>query len=290
MSINEYEVIIINDGSLDNSKIIIDEFCSNHVNFYSYSKENGGLSSARNYGIEKAKGEYLFFVDSDDFLKENSVKKILDIAYNEHLDCVAFDFQKISQTDKLLSINNYYKDTTVMSGVRFLIKNTIVSNCTRYLFKRKVLLDNNLSFTNGVYHEDEEFTVLFLSYVEKIKYINHLVYYYLQRDDSITTTNNELVNKQKLKDIISIVSNINQRKKQASKLLIEGLSKKTEQLLVSVFFRMKTLNFNYEQVGEIIKELERRKLYPLHIKVSNIKFKIAVLLFNSKMFLKLFYR
>ena len=70
-----YEILIVNDGSPDNSQKIIDEFCKNNIRAKSFIKENGGISSARNYGLKRAKGEYIWFVDSDDFVDANEFEK-----------------------------------------------------------------------------------------------------------------------------------------------------------------------------------------------------------------------
>ena len=78
-TLKDIEIIIVNDGSLDNSQEIIDKYAKKHKTIKSYIKENGGLSDARNYGIKQASGKYISFIDSDDYVKEN----MYELMYNK---------------------------------------------------------------------------------------------------------------------------------------------------------------------------------------------------------------
>ena len=87
--IDDYEVIVVNDGTKDNSQLIIDKYAKDYPNIVkSYIKENGGLSDARNYGIKYASGEYITFLDSDDYIEYDTYKNMLDIAYKGNHDLV----------------------------------------------------------------------------------------------------------------------------------------------------------------------------------------------------------
>lgn len=289
ISCSEYEIIIVNDGSTDNSGLIINKFVERYPNVISFYQENEGLSSARNLGIQKSKGDYLFFIDSDDFLIENSLKIILDTVIKDDLDCIAFEYQKIDENGNLLPVKKYYKENKIVSGEDFLYNNVIVSNVPSYILKKNILINNNLKFTERIYHEDEEFTPIFLSYSNRVKYLNIKVYNYCQRKGSITSKGDELKSKKKINDIITVITNLNCRKDQTDGKLKIGLSKKIEQLLISLFLRMKHEKMKYNEVKKIMIQLNMLDLYPLRIKHQNIKFKIVSFIFNQPMLCKLFY-
>ena len=90
--LDDYEIICVDDGSTDNSGAILDEYAQKHSNILVFHKENGGVSSARNYGIQKAGGKWIWFVDADDFIAENCCKYIFETAEKENSDVVLFDY------------------------------------------------------------------------------------------------------------------------------------------------------------------------------------------------------
>lgn len=286
----DYEVIIINDGSPDDSQIIIDEYVSSNSNFSCFIKENGGLSSARNLGIENAKGEYIFFLDSDDYVEKDSLKYLLDNLYNNEVDCLAFEYQEVNESGSILKKKVYYDNTNTISSGEFLNKYTLVPNSTRYLFKRKIINDNNLRFTQGIFHEDEEFTAIFISYCSTIRYTDIMVYNYFQREGSIMNSNSVENNKKKINDSIIVIESINKRKSETSGLLRIGLSKRIELLLVSVFLKMKVYNLDFGYVEGIITRLKYIELYPLNVEYQSFRFKAASKAFNYRFFCRLYYQ
>ncbi|MCF2612354.1 glycosyltransferase [Fusobacterium perfoetens] len=187
-----YEILIVNDGSPDNSQKIIEEFCKNNIKAKFFIKENGGLSSARNYGIERAKGEYVWFVDSDDFINPdefqnfyNKLDKNLDILIGNFY---IFKTNNISKEEKLL------KNNKELSGKELLVKKgkTVIGKTYvwRNLYNREFLLDNKLYFKEKIVVEDQLFTILCLLKAKKVKYLDNYIYYYRIREGSITTAPN----------------------------------------------------------------------------------------------------
>lgn len=185
--LSNYEVIIINDGSKDNSKVIAEQFCNKHKNFFLYTKENGGLSSARNFGLSKSKGKYVYFLDSDDYLEANTLNIIIDEVEKNDLDGIAFDFRKITEKGIIINKKNHYRDVGIISGYDFLNTFTCISNVWLYLYKKDILLKNKITFMNGIYHEDELFTPQAILVCQKFKFLNIVGYNYIQRNNSIMT-------------------------------------------------------------------------------------------------------
>lgn len=188
LPVSEYEIIVINDGSPDNSINIIRDFEIRCNNIVVVDKENGGLSSARNAGLSIARGEYIWFVDSDDRIEINILRKI---------------FGYLSDKPEVLSFNLYYeKDNEVkLNSVTTNVEN--ITGCDLfkkrfcypysavqfYIFKRKFLEENQLSFCEGIVHEDWLFTPSVLSRAKVCKCVEDAFYYYRIRSGSITNSN-----------------------------------------------------------------------------------------------------
>ena len=113
-TLKEIEIIIVNDGSPDNSHKIIDKYTKKYKNIKAYLKENGGLSDARNYGLKKASGEYIAFLDSDDFVKEDMYQKMYEKAKSGNFDMIVCDLNYKSENSSVIqrAFSNIKHDTT----------------------------------------------------------------------------------------------------------------------------------------------------------------------------------
>ncbi len=165
------EIIIVNDSSPDNSQKIIDEYVSNYPKqIRSFTKPNGGLSSARNFGVAKACGDYIAFVDSDDWVDLNLYQIMYSSAIKNNSDVVCCDFiEKYLGFETLRSVtpeNNY--------GNRY-IGNVIACN---KIYKRQFWLENRFSFYLNIYHEDNELIPKVLSIANLVTYVGDNYYRY----------------------------------------------------------------------------------------------------------------
>ena len=199
----EYEIIVVNDGSPDGSLHIAERIASNSTNVSVISQENGGLSAARNTGLKVAKGEYIWFVDSDDWIEANCLKQLIDTLYGEQLDALVINGVRVINGVEKRNPPRVYTDK-ILSGKEFL-KGT-VDNCAAVItnYKRALLRENNLEFMKGIFHEDAEFTPRAYFYVEKIAIKNYHFYYNLLNPLSIT----QKVNPKKGFDLIDVASNL----------------------------------------------------------------------------------
>ncbi len=181
---SDYEIIIINDGSRDNSLKIVNEVAKNEKNIIVVSQENSGLSLARNNGLKIAQGEYIWFIDSDDWIETNCLGSIIE----ELIDVDVLAMGYIDALDNSL-INrrlDVYK-SKIVSGID-LLQNDFIIPAQFYIYSRQFLKDKNLFFLPGVYHEDFEFTPRMLFFAKKIKLFTQLVYFFYKRQGSITTS------------------------------------------------------------------------------------------------------
>ena len=179
-TLKDIEIIIVNDGSLDNSQEIIDKYAKKYANIKVFKKENGGLSDARNYGIKKAHGEYIAFVDSDDYVSTEMYEKMYNKAVSGNFDMVVCDLNYIYPDKEIRAYSNIKKDTSNIKEV-FL---NIYPSAWNKIFKRKLLDD--LEFKKQVWFEDVEFIYRLLPKIKSIGVVNEPFYQYLQREGSIT--------------------------------------------------------------------------------------------------------
>lgn len=184
-TLKDIEVIIVNDGSPDNSDKIIKKYVKKYHNMYAYDKENGGLSSARNYGLKYAKGEYIAFIDSDDYVTVDMYEKMYLKAKENDFDMVVCDINYV-YPNKITPVNCGIKcDTTNIKNVY----STIHPAAWNKIFKKE-LFKNNILFKNGVWFEDVEFIYRLLPFIKSIGVVHENFNQYIQREGSITNTIN----------------------------------------------------------------------------------------------------
>lgn len=159
---DEYEVIIVNDGSTDNSMKMIEDIICQHPNITIINQENQGLSVARNKGIEIAKGEYILMPDSDDLLIENSIPSLLEIALRTKVDIVVADFLQMNDKEILRYKHIPQTEVTIVekTGEQLFIEELNPYQCYvwRSLFRKEFITKNRLSFYPGIRYQDVPFT------------------------------------------------------------------------------------------------------------------------------------
>lgn len=206
-SFQDYEVIIVNDGSTDKSQEIIDSYKNTIHSCKTYVKENGGLSDARNYGINVATGEYLFFLDSDDYIDANLLEEVNRVIEGENKSQIiripkrmVNEEGEILGKDKVNSFMNYASDEAFLAIRRNRI--TLETACT-YFFKREFWQENQFTFSKGKLHEDLGLIPLVILSAERVSAISAPFYNYLYRANSITTNNDYEKNKKKAWDVLA---------------------------------------------------------------------------------------
>lgn len=159
------EIIIVDDGSTDNSGMICDAYENKDERITVIHKENGGLSAARNTGLRIATGEYVYFLDSDDYIEKNAMSDLMEIFEQEKVDVVFFDayvFYTDCEPDDNVNSYKRKKRYTSLNGKDILVK--LLENdeyrtpVQLYMYKAEFLNRNNLEFYEGIIHEDELFS------------------------------------------------------------------------------------------------------------------------------------
>ncbi len=183
-TLKDIEIIIVNDGSTDGSKEKIQKYINTYKNIVYLEKKNGGLSSARNYGIPYAKGEYIGFVDSDDYVELTMYEKMYNKAIEEKSDMVECDFIWEYPNKKREDIGKVYS-----SKKEAIIEARVVA--WNKIIKKDIIEKTKITFPEGLRYEDIEFFYKIVPYLDKISFVKETLVHYVQRESSIANTQNE---------------------------------------------------------------------------------------------------
>lgn len=241
-TLEEIEIIVVNDGSTDGSQKIIDLYKQNSK-VKAYTKQNGGLSDARNYGMQFANGEYIGFVDSDDFVDFDMFEHMYDKAKQDNSDIVECNLRHTYPNSEDIEIGKeiYDKKEMIMVG-RSVVWNKI--------YRREWLLNTKVIFPVGLIYEDVEFFIKLVPYIKVYSYVEPAFIHYVQRNTSLNNSSTL-----KTLDILKVLTNIKSfyienghydEYKEALEFLF------TRILLCSSFFRMSRI-YNAKDRKEALK-------------------------------------
>ena len=259
----EREVIVIDDGSRVSPMNGLMQYGDEIIYV---RQKNGGLSVARNKGIEMAQGTYLQFVDADDHLIQAPYEHCLDlIRINATIDMVMFDFTRSGSNDTV------FNDTPVMTGSEYMRKYNIHGTACGYLFKRTTL--SKLRFTPGIWHEDEEFTPQLLIRAEHVCATDAKAYYYYKHKGTITTHDDEESKAKRFDDIRGVLDRLQylcDRVPQADRV---ALQRRVAQLTMDYIYQVIVQQRSQQALNACIDDLSSKGLFPLPDRDYSQKYK-----------------
>ena len=184
-TLEDIEIILVNDGSQDRSMVVVKKFLEQYPDKITYlEKENGGLSDARNYALPYAKGEYIAFLDSDDYVEKTMYKDMYELAKKEDSDMVECNFYWEYPDKKKEDVGVVYNGKKEMlEKVRVVAWNKLI--------KKEVLEKSKVTFPKGYRYEDVEFTYKLIPYLDKVSFLKKPCLHYIQREGSISNNQNE---------------------------------------------------------------------------------------------------
>ena len=273
VSKDDYEIVVVNDGSKDNSLDVVNRVANEFENIRVFSQANAGLSAARNTGMREAKGEYYMFVDSDDWIAENCLAKLIEKLRMERPDALAICAANVlNGEDKR---RQSYPDETPISGRDLLVKG--VSPCAPFsIWSADVFKKFKLTFFEGIFHEDSEFTPRAYYLADKVSLTNDIIYYVRQNPNSITRS----ANPKKSFDLVNVVC---PHLSEFSKC-VDARYQYLFHDMVSMYLNNALFNIvdtskdNQQKLNEAI--YNNRRLY-MHLRRSTIfKYRLEFVLFN----------
>ncbi len=278
-SYDNYEVIIVNDGSTDNSEALIKKYIEDKNKFKYYKKENGGLSDARNFGVKYITGDYLLFVDSDDYIDEKLLEKLNDVLRNNNYEMVKFNIIDVIN-DKAVKHIEKLKESREVT-FKELVNFSYFEVACAFCYQAKFYKEHKYQFKKGYYHEDFGLIPLILLDTKSIYYLNFYGYYYVKRENSIINDPKKI--EKRVYDVLKLaLENIN---------IIKNLDIEED---------TKALALNFYAVGAISRyKIYRNKDYLKRLKQEHIakyllnktwkqKIKRLICMISYKWFIKLF--
>lgn len=310
LNTNEFEVIIINDGSTDNSEEIILKYTKLHNNIIYKKQKNQGLSVTRNIGMSIAKGEYIQFVDSDDYLEPLTAKYLLKVAIDNQLDIITFKSNNVSEESSAGSNSsseynssivqseseqygggsNQLNINNIQSGIVYIEKYEYPNYAWLYIFKREYIKKINLEFIPKIYCEDSLFTMELFLNANRMCHVDIIVYNYRYNPTSIMHNKDDAHQ-------IKMINSYNFIIHYIDKIIIKYKNLMTEECLnrclnrqnaftFFLFLRLLRSNQSIEFAKKIITELEIDRFYPCkrldRNEYSGIHWNILLNIINQK--------
>lgn len=269
----QYEIICVNDGSTDSSLQVLKEYEKSNEKIVLINQKNKGLSAARNTGLKNAKGKYVMFIDSDDYLKN---PKVLSLLYDEieknDLDFVVADFEynyeekvKNYRIKRSQAIKN-----KIMIGRDFydlgIKTKSIMSVVWNKLYKKEFLEKNNLFFYEGIFYEDMEFTPRAYYLAKRVKYVDEVIIMYRQREGSITSN----INAEKLDSYLAVAESLNQFNKNYNS---ESLNNSELYTYVKLIRQLRYIK-DKDEIELIKSKLKKRRVVYKLMKSNKMKYKV----------------
>ena len=187
----DYEIIVVNDGSTDHSLSILKKYEQRYGEKIKIINQcNKGLGGARNTGIAFASGDYLFFLDSDDYISTHTLSILNEYIKEYNVDILAFDCTRVDINHKIIdtiTYSEFHNEWTILTKKQFMLFEPTF--CTK-VYKRSLFVDNKIYFPEKKWYEDLATLYKLVPHISRIGYLKKSLYYYLQQDESITHSKN----------------------------------------------------------------------------------------------------
>lgn len=276
--LDDMEIIVVNDGTKDKSIELLSSYTDYRIKIV--HRVNGGLSAARNTGLDNARGEYILFIDSDDFIiNQEAIINMINIAEENRCDVIIGNGYRYLESGEKLPIRRPKQifNKEIYTGKEYLEKilfyNSFVQVVWVNLYRHDFLRNKKLKFKEGIYHEDLQFTPRMLLKADTIGISKEYFYMYRQREGSIMTKKGQLKNS---KDIFEIIDELYKEFERIdNKLIKQKLSELSAENLFSAVYRGMNEEENFLSESNIFlinKCVNKSK--KIDIKIIGILFKI----------------
>ncbi len=298
----EFELIIVNDGTKDNSLSIVEEYKLQYPNIVIYTQKNAGLAATRNKGLTLAKGTYVYFLDGDDYLISNALSQVLAVMEEQDLDVIGFNTMLTASSKDmgLPSPTITIRDKDVVNGYAYIANSSYRNEAWWYMIRTEFLLNLGITFSEGQQLEDSLFTHRLLLNAERFAYTDVSIHRYFQRVDSIIHTREPNLYKQVINDFMLVILGYMPILQDISDAQIEDKLKqkclqrvqcRQQSFVFFMMIRFLKSNLKYKFLQEVIPQLKKVNAYPMHAllgeEYSGLKYKVVVTMLNSKIGLRI---
>ena len=281
---NEYEIIIVDDGS-ENAPTWITKISAN-INLI--INKHSGLGGARNKGIENATGEYIMFVDADDYLLDNGeIQQCIDKLKKERPQILRYKYLVTKEKEKIHSRGkSKIRFSNTISGATYMYRKNLSGSACIYFFKRELSTKKGIIFTENIFHEDEEFSTKLHYHAQTLIDSNATLYCYCIRKDSITANESKEFEKQRISDFIHIIERLHsfseENNGKSNIIQARAIAHKLDMLIVDAILNMMYAGMSAKEIiGQCKKSFEPISLYPLRKAGYSLKYRIFRKMANS---------
>lgn len=256
-----HEIIVVNDGSTDGTADILREYVQEHTEVQVITQENRGLSAARNAGMQVAEGEYICFVDADDCLF--AAKVPVEMLEKHQADIFSVNASQADYVGRRSPYRRYVPPYELLMPARLFMQGRNLMPCVwSYLWRTAFLREAQLSFVEGMYHEDEDFTPRAFAQAQTFMALKVDWYERRLHAESITTTANKTVQQQKIRDMVRALRHLEELAMDSSELR-SCLQYKLDYLAVDTLRMLLRQHHSCTFRREIVKELKAMGYFPL---------------------------
>ena len=262
----EYEIIVVDDGGLDNSANIVKNYKKIYNNINLISVANGGQSYARNIGIDNATGEYLYFVDSDDYISQNSIGSIIDTALKNDLEMIFFDLKRVDNENYINCEYKIIDEFSITRGIDYFTVNNVNNGPCHYFISKEFIKNNNLKFSEGKFCEDGMFLIDCIFKAQRVSYCKIDVYRYVIRENSTTTKKDKKHLLKVIEDFMYTIEYMNNYyleaiEKEYSEAFINRLLSRRNSYIYFMQIRMIKSRVGFSFASTILKRLKELGCY-----------------------------
>ena len=304
MDPDEYEIIIIDDGSTDSGKMIAQNIAAQYGNIRLKCQENSGPGAARNNGISEARGEYLYFLDADDFVSPNVFRILLDICMENKLEILEFNSREIEEgtapglTESPIEITQKPSDP-LMDGISFLSEYDFRNEVWRYFIRKSFLLDTGIQFSEDMKaYEDLIFTANTFLRSNRITKVNLDAHRHVTVPGSIVRSKNPKTNLEFINGMVKaverldvLIKNLDRSHEKYTEAVKKVKAKQQAVVFALIIRAFKYRLHSWKDLKSILAKMKKLEAYPIDPKIGGIADgnifynRIMVPIFNSGIFL-----
>lgn len=284
----DYEIILVDDGSKDASPQICDEYAAAYSGLVRVIHQpNGGVSMARNAGLDAAVGEYVMFVDADDYIDPNCLHRIVTHAHSNNAEVLFYKHKVITEQSERIN-NSVPTDITVKdfcTGEYYMLNNGDTGSIWRSLYSRDVIESIKLRFYPNITHQDVLFNFQILPFVGRIAFCDVLVYDYIYEGESLTRTKSEEKIKYNIYNDFVVAAEIkNYIGKLSSAKLRDFYEKHANSLLVGLFYLlfMNKQSWGINFCNQCLELCIERGVYPIKGRTKSLKTTMLIPFINCR--------